>query len=227
MNDTYIIIGRDANTGQLLLSGVGKSGTYGNNVPQDISEQHCRLDFDKENIRLKNLDINNFTYVNGQAVESKTITRKDKIELGSNRFPLPWEVIDAIVPPVADIRPLQQVWDEYERQNVTLQVDERKFNALRSATGLITMVAIALSIATGGRSAWYMLLYALAILISIVFFVKAYRDSSKIPQKRQELSHQFQRDYVCPHCGRFLGNQPYHLLVQNDHCSYCRVNFIH
>ena len=227
MNDTYIIIGRDANTGQLLLNGVGKSGTYGNSVPQDISEQHCRLDFDKENIRLKNLDINNFTYVNGQAVESKAISRKDKIELGSSRFPLSWEAIDAIVPPVADIRPLQQVWDEYERQNVKLQVDERKFNALRSATGLITMVAIALSIATGGRSAWYMLLYALAILISIAFFIKAYRDSSKIPQKRQELSHQFQRDYVCPHCGRFLGNQPYHLLTQNDHCSYCRVNFIH
>lgn len=227
MNDTYIIIGRDANTGQLLLSGVGKSGTYGNNVPQDISEQHCRLDFNKENIRLKNLDINNYTYVNGLAVESKTITRKDKIELGSSRFLLPWEAIDAIVPPVADIRPLQQVWDEYEHQNVKLQVDERKFNALRSATGLITMAAIALSIATGGRSAWYMMLYTLAIIISLAFFVKAYRDSSKIPQKRQELSHHFQRDYVCPHCGRFLGNQPYQLLAQNDHCPYCRVNFIH
>ena len=227
MNDTYIIIGRDANTGQLLLSGGGKSGTYGNNVPQDISEQHCRMDFNKENIRLKNLDINNFTYVNGLAVESKTITRKDKIELGSCRFPLPWEAIDAIIPPEADIRPLQEVWNEYERQNVKLQVDERKFNALRSATGLITMVAIALSIATGGRSAWYMLLYALAIIISIVFFVKAYRDSSKTPQKRQELNHQFQHDYVCPHCGRIKKKQTYHVLTQNTQCPYCRVKFIH
>lgn len=78
MNDTYIIIGRGANTGQLLLSGVGKSGTYGNNVPQDISEQHCRLDFNKESIRLKNLDINNFTYVNGQAVESKLLPAKTR-----------------------------------------------------------------------------------------------------------------------------------------------------
>lgn len=227
MNDIYIIIGRDAKTGQILLNGGGKSGTYGNNVPQDISEQHCRLDFIQGCIRLKNLDINNFTYVNGQAVESKTITRKDKIELGDSRFPLTWEAIDAIVPPEADIRPLQEVWNEYERQNVKLQVDERKFNALRSATGLITMVAIALSIATGGRSAWYMLLYALAILISIVFFVKAYRDSSKTPQKRQELNHQFQHDYVCPHCGRFLGNQSYHILTQNTQCPYCRVKFIH
>lgn len=227
MNDTYIIIGRDAKTGQLLLSGVGKSGTYGNNVPQDISEQHCRLDFNQGIIHLKNLDINNDTYVNGQAVESKSITRKDTIALGASRFLLPWEAIDAIVPPEVDIRPLQQVWEEYEHQNVKLQVDERKFNALRSATGLITMVAIALSIATGGRSAWYMLLYALAIIISLVFLVKAYRDSSKIPQKRQELNHQFQRDYVCPHCGRFLGNQPYHIMAQNDHCPYCRVKFIH
>lgn len=227
MNDVYIIIGRDANTSQLLLNGVGKSGTYGHNVPQDISEQHLRLDFKDGTIRLKNLDINNDTYVNGQAVESKAITRNDQIALGNSRFPLSWEAIDAIVPPEADIRPLQEVWDEYERQNVKLQIDERRFNTLRSATGLITMVAIALSIATGGRSAWYIVLYAVAIVASVVFFIKAYRDSSKIPQKRQTLSHQFQHDYACPHCGRFLGNQPYHLLAQNSQCPYCRVKFIH
>lgn len=227
MNDTYIIIGRDANTGQLLLSGVGKSGTYDNNVPQDISEQHCRLDFNQGIIRLKNLDINNDTFVNGQAIESKTITRSDKIALGASRFPISWEAIDAIVPPEADIHLLQEVWNEYERQNVKLQIDERRFNTLRSATGLITMVAIALSIATGGRSIWYMALYALAIIASIIFFIKAYRDSSKIPQIRQELNHQFQRDYVCPHCGRFLGNQSYHILSQNTQCPYCRVKFIH
>ena len=227
MNETYIIIGRDSNTGRLLLSGAGKSGTYGNNVPQDICEQHCRLDFNEGSIRLKNLDINNYTYVNGQAVESKTITRKDRITLGTNLYPLPWEAIDAIVPPEAFILPLQEVWNEYEHQNVQLQIDERKFNALRSATGVITMVAIALSIATGGRSVWYMALYAVAVLVSIVFFVKAYRDSSKIPQKRQELIHQFQQDYVCPHCGRFLGNQSYEVLAQNSQCPYCRVKFIH
>ena len=206
MNDVYIIIGRDAQTGQILLSGVNKSGTYGNNVPQDICEQHCRLDL---------------------AVESKTITHKDRIALGTNRYPLPWDAIDAIVPPVVDIQPLQKIWNEYEGQNVKLQVDERKFNTLRSATGLITMIAIALSIATGGRSLWYMALYAVAILISIIFFVKAYKDSSKVPQKRQEMIRQFQDDYTCPHCGRFLGNQPYHLLAQNSQCPYCRVKFIH
>lgn len=227
MNDTYIIIGRDSNTGQLLLSGVGKTGTYGSNVPQGISAQHCRLDFNQGIIRLKNLDINNDTFVNGQAVESKAITRHDKIALGASRFPLPWEAIDAIVPPEADIRPLQEVWNEYECQNVKLQIDERKFNTLRSATGLITMVAIVLSIATGGKSVWYFVLYAVAIIVSVVFFIKAYRDSSKIPQKRQELSRQFLQDYACPHCGRFLGSQPYHLLVQNSQCPYCRVKFIH
>ena len=227
MNDKYIIVGRDANIGQIFLNGVGKSGTYGNNVPQDISEQHCRLDFSQGIIRLKNLDINNDTYVNDQAVESKTITRKDKIALGASRFPLSWEAINAIIPPEADIRPLEVVWNEYELQNVKLQIDERKFNTLRSTTGLITMVAIALSIATGGKSMWYIALYALAIIASVIFFIKAYRDSSKIPQKRQELSRQFMNDYVCPYCGRFLGNQPYHILAQNDQCPYCRVKFIH
>lgn len=224
-----IIIGRDPATGKLLLSSDGKAGTYGeaNSVPLSVLQQHCRLEFTDSGIRLKNLDINSFTYVNGQAVEMKTITRQDMIELGEDKFPLDWEAVDALIPPEADIRPLQEIWSEYDRQNIKLQIDERRFNTLRSATGLITMIAIALSIMTGGRSIWYIVLYVIAILASLLFTIKAYRDSSKVPQLRNELNRQFQHDYVCPKCGHFLGNQSYDILTQNHQCPYCRVKFIH
>ena len=149
---------------------------------------------------------------------------EDKIELGSDHYLIDWTLLKPFLP--IDIRPLKKVWDHYEAENLKIQIKERKFNALRSATGLITMLAIALSIAGGGRNKWYLALYAIAIIVSVAFFIKAYMDSSKLPQKRQELSKQFQRDYVCPHCGHFMGNQPYDILAQNGCCPYCKKHFI-
>ena len=225
----YIIIGRDTQTGTLQLVGGSRSGSYGDagSVPVSVSPQHCRLEYSKGSIRLRNLDINSFTYVNGVAVESKAVTRTDRIELGTDRYPLDWKAVDTIIPPEADIRPLKKVWDDYEQQNIRLQIQERRFNTIRSATGLITMLAIALSLVMGRQSKWYIVLYAVAIIASVLFFVKAYRDSSKLPQLRNNLSRQFQHDYTCPHCGHNLGSQPYDILAQNHSCPYCRVKFIH
>ena len=228
MTTTYIIIGRDPATKKLMITHNGKTDPYGDaNVPDCVLDKHCRIDFTNGIIRLKNLDINNYTYVNGQAVESKTISRSDKIGLGKEQYLLDWQIINSVIPPETDIRPLQEIWNEYEQQNIKLQIKERKFNAIRSTTGLITMLAIALSLFTGRQSHWYLVLYAIAIVASIVLFIKAYRDSTKVPQQRNDLSKQFQRDYVCPKCGHFLGNQPYDILVQNHQCPYCRVKFIH
>ena len=175
-------------------------------------------------MRLKNLDVNNYTYVNGQSIESKAISMDDRIELGADHYLLDWSLLKPHMP--IDIRPLKKVWEDYESENLKITIAQGKFNSLRSATGLITMVAIALSIASGGRNKWHLLLYGLAIIISVAFFIKAYRDSSKLPQKRQDLSKQFQRDYVCPHCGHFMGNQPYDILIQNGSCPYCKKQFI-
>lgn len=226
MTNIIITIGRDEATGSLLLTTDGVSTLYGQSgsVPPDIGKEHFQLAISDSLIRLRNLDINNYTYVNGQIVESKTINIGDKITLGTAHYHFDWDAITIIV---ADIRPLEQVWNMYEQKSLSLVIDERKFNTLRSITGVITMVAIALSLATGGRSKLYVVLYALAIIASIALFIKAYRDASKIPQRRQDMNRQFQHDYVCPHCKRFLGNQSYDLVAQNSHCPYCKTNFIH
>lgn len=222
-----IIIGRDPETSRLKLVAGSKGVLYGSMIPASIRPEHCKLIVENSTMRLKNLDINAYTYVNGLPIESKTVIKTDQIALGTDRYVFDWRALDEFIQPDADIRTLYPIWNEYENQNIALQIAERKFNTLRSATGMITMVAIALSIATGGRSLWYLLLYGLAIVISLVFFIKAYQDSSKMPQRRQQLNRQFQRDYVCPHCGHFLGNQSYDILTQNSHCPYCRAKFIH
>jgi hypothetical protein len=212
----------------MKLTAEGRSVLFGTQrLPESVLAEHLKLTIENDTIRLKNLNINAYTYVNGQAVESKTITKQHTIEIGKDHIPFDWRALDEFITPEADIRPLETVWNDFERKNISLQIAERKFNTLRSTTGLITMVAIALSIATGGKSHWYILLYGVAIVVSVIFFVKSYLDSSKVPQKRQEMNRAFQREYVCPHCGHFLGNQSYDILVQNDHCPYCKAKFIH
>ena len=223
-----ILIGRDENSGRMKLTAEGRSVLYGTDrLPDSVLAEHIKLTIDNDTIRLKNLNINAYTFVNGQAVENKTISKQHQIELGSDRIPFDWRALDEFIPAEVDIHPLQAIWNKFENENIALQIAERKFNTLRSTTGIITMAAIALSIATGGKSHWYFLLYGFAIVVSVVFFVKAYRDSSKMPQKRQELNRAFQRDYVCPHCGHFMGNQSYEILTQNSHCPYCKAKFIH
>lgn len=223
-----ILVGRDNKTGKMILTAQGRSVLYGTQrLPESVLPEHLKLTVEDNTIRLKNLNINAYTYVNGLAVESKTITKQHTIEIGRDHVPFDWRALDEFITPEVDIRPLEVVWNSYENQNISVQIAERKFNTLRSMTGLITMVAIALSIATGGKSHWYILLYGIAIVVSIGFFVKSYLDSSKVPQKRQEINRAFQCEYVCPHCGHFLGNQSYDILTQNDHCPYCKAKFIH
>lgn len=222
-----IILGRDPKTSNLKLTADNKSTLFNSKVPASVSSEHCAIDISEEGIRVRNLDINNYTYVNQRAVESLAISKEDVIELGPDRYQLPWQAIDHVVPPTADIRPLQKVWAKYDEHRLDQQIADRRFNSLRSATGLITMGAIALSMLTGRQSLWFIVLYVVAILISLAFTIKAYKDASAIPQKAQLLNRLFQKDYVCPHCKHFLGNQPYDLLAQNDHCPYCKIHFIH
>ena len=223
-----IIIGRDAETAQLRIEADGKVMRHGmaGCVPKSVSRQHCSIVMDAGgNMTVKNLKAENETFVNGRSVECKAVKEGDRIELGESRYPVDWKVIMSVMPIIADIRPLEKVWTKYQEQRLEQQIKERRFGTLRSATGLITMVAIALSMFTGRDSTIYLILYGAAILISLAFTIKAYRESANAPRRMQELSDRFQKDYVCPKCGHFLGMQSYDILKQNDGCPYCKAKY--
>ena len=102
-----IIIGRDFQNGKLSLTVDGKGEIQG--------QQHCKLTINNGQMRLKNLDVNNYTYVNGQSIESKSVTQNDTIELGSDHYPLDWNLLKPYLP--LDIRHLKKVWEDYEAEN--------------------------------------------------------------------------------------------------------------
>ena len=227
MSAKTIIIGRDQATRKLNILQDGKQTLYGpiNSVPMDVSRHHISLEpTDNGFWLIKNLNERNTTFVNGLPIERKTITESDVIELGTSRYLFTWESLRGFKDEIADIRPLKNVWEEYNNQRLALQIAERKFNVARSATGIITMLAIACSIILG-HSFIYMILYALAIGVSIIFTIRAYSNSSNIPYRQEEIKKSFQKKYICPHCSHFLGFQDYDLLIQNDSCPNCKVKF--
>lgn len=222
-----IIIGRDQQTRQLCINKDGNTKLFGQpgSVPMDVSRHHISLQpAGAGKWQIKNLNERNVTFVNGIAVESKTISESDKVELGNSHYLFQWSALSEPKVETIDIRPLKAIWKEYDEQKFDAQIAERKFNAARSATGIITMLAIACSIILG-HGPIYILLYAVAIGISVAFTYQAYIKSTEIPQQQRELTKHFQQRYVCPKCGHFMGFTDYDILIQNDACPYCKTKY--
>lgn len=220
-------IGRDAQTRQLLVTCEGKVKRIGQawSVPMDVSRQHLSLtSLSDGRWQIRNLNNQNVTFVNGMAVESKTITEGDKVELGQSHYLFPWNAVCEPKVETVDISPLRRVWEKYDKEQFELQVAERKFNAARSATGIITMLAIACSFILGHNTI-YIILYALAIGISLIFTIQAYNKAQDVPRQQREMKSRLQRNYVCPKCGHFMGFQDYDVIIQNDACPYCKTKY--
>lgn len=222
-----IIIGREPQTRQLCIIKDGNPKLFGQpgSVPMDVSRHHISLQpIGAGKWQIKNLNERNVTFVNGIAVENMTISESDKVELGNSHYLFQWGSLSEPKVETIDIRPLKKIWTEYDDQRLELQIAERKFNAARSATGIITMLAIACSFILG-HGPIYLLLYALAIIISLVFTYQAYQKSSEVPIQQKEMNKSFQRRYVCPKCGHFMGFQDYEILAQNEACPYCKKKY--
>lgn len=224
-----IIIGRDKDTKQLRISAGTQSKLFGTigSVPDYVSRQHVKIIVDDSgHFTLINMNPSNMTYVNGITVESKVVTEEDKVELGPTRYLLDWSMVNQFIPTLIDIRPLEAVWENYHRTKMKYQIAERRFNALRSATGVITMIAIVLGM-VGGRSVVYFILYGSAVAITLAFTIKAYIASSKVPQQNDELDKKFKKTYVCPNpkCHHFMGFNSYDVLSQNKACPYCKGQY--
>ena len=222
-----IIIGRDQQTRQLnIIKGdvIKKYGQKGS-VPMDVSRHHVSLQpTGNGKWIVKNLNERNVTFVNGLSIESKTISEADKIELGNSHYLLNWDALSEPKEETIDIRPLKKVWDDYKTKTAELNMAAQKFNIARSATGIITMLAIACGFVIG-HGPIYILFYGIAIALSLCFLYKAWTDVSKVQGRRDEYQEEFDSKWVCPKCGHPLNAKNYIVLSKLDGCQYCKTKF--
>lgn len=222
-----VIVGRDHQTNQLYRKVNDKVQLIKQEepVPTNVSKEHVSLTItDDGKMILKNLNVQNYTYVNMVGIESKVIKEGDRIELGTGHYVLNWNIIKSFIPKIADIRPLKNVWDDYQQDLENLQIKQTRFGVLRGATGLLTMVSIFVGrLSSDGGGMLSMVLYAIGGILAMAFIVLAWNGAAKAPQEKREITESFTKKYVCPCCGHFLDNRHYDILTQDTKCRYCQA----
>ncbi|MBR6248852.1 MAG: FHA domain-containing protein [Muribaculaceae bacterium] len=233
-----VIIGRKDGTNQLSLKVGNKVSIKGpqQSVNDGVSrENHCKLTVnDDGTFTIENLKPQNQTLVNGLPIASKRITPNDVVELGWKRYRLDWNLVFEVIPKMVNISHLRLVKQRYDEETQKLTVKQGRANALRSITSVLSMGAIALGIFgvanNNGSDDGFdirIVLYALAILLTVGFTIKSFIDASKLPQQRKDLQDWFTRNYTCPNCGKFMGNQDYdHGVSLMECCPACKAKFI-
>lgn len=224
-----VTIGRDQQSRRLTVVRDGKVQLVGQpgSVPMDVSRQHASFTLQKDDTwELRNLNARNVTFVNGMAVEKKIVSDRDKIELGSSHYFVSWEVIKGPKVETVDVRPLKRIWEEYNNANIEIRKRQKNNGLLASVPMLFTMLGGFISTKAQGTP-YQEYAYAFtvfAILIMVYGFYKRFTDNSI--DEQEELKQKFQKQYTCPKCGHFMGNEPYDVLIQNESCRYCRAKFI-
>ena len=222
-----IIIGRNQQTRQLNIIKDGKEKVFGQagSVPMDVSRHHISLQpAGAGKWQIKNLNERNVTFVNGIAVESKTISESDKIELGNSHYLFPWDALQEPKVETADIRPLRKVWEDYNQENIRIRKQQKNIGLLASIPMGFTMLGGLLAgIGPEEIRGVAYLFTAIALLIMLYGFYKRFNDNSI--EKQEELKKKLQRNYTCPKCGHFLGFQDYEVLAQGEVCPYCKTKY--
>lgn len=222
-----IIIGRDQQTRQLSIIKDGNLKLFGlpGSVSMDVSRQHISLQpAGTGKWQIKNLNERNVTFVNGIAVESKTISESDKVELGNSHYLFSWAALQEPKVKTVDIRPLRRVWEKYNQENIHIRKQQKNIGLLASIPMGFTMLG-GLIVGVGPeeiRGVAYFFT-AIALVIMLYGFYRRFNDNSI--EEQEELKKKLQRNYTCPKCGHFMGFQDYEVLAQSDACPYCKTKY--
>ena len=222
-----IIIGRDQNTRQLNINKDGQIKLYGQpgSVPMDVSRNHASLQpMGAGRWKIKNLNDRNVTFVNGMAVESKTITESDRIELGSSHYLFQWNALSDQKVETIDISHLERIWDWYETTQLEMKESERRIQNNQKLASMLSSCGI-LFVFVEGLGLLRFILMGLSILITLYLWYRGNNSDSSLNIRLNDLSKEFRKKYTCPKCGHFMGNIPYDVLIQNDGCTNCKRRF--
>ena len=222
-----IIVGRDQDTRQLSIVIDGRRKLYGlpNSVPMDVSRNHVSLQpLGNGKWQVKNLKEQNVTFVNGIAIESKTISENDKVELGNSHYLLSWDALSEPKVETVDIHALKRVWDEYNTANIKLKKRQKNIGLLASIPIGISMLGGLLSgIAPDYLKPYAYVFTVMAVIVMLYGFYRRFTDNSI--EEQEEIKKTFQRSYICPKCKHFMGFQDYEILAQGDACPYCKRKY--
>ena len=245
-----ILVGKEPGNGRLFVSvkinGQPKTAAIGemNSVPNSVSRckpaentAHCKIEVDSiGNLTVTNLKPQNVTYVNGTEIVSKKVKSNGTIELGKDKYSInvgtivetAKKIVDSVLPPPpaeCSIRHLEKVWKKYHGGNIEMAKEQQHMAAKQSLTPILT-VGSGVAVSVFAFISPFAMVIGIPISAYGVFLMyknyKARKNDTTIDDKEM-LSADFERNYVCPKCGHFLGYRSFFLVSQDKKCIYCNA----
>lgn len=240
-----IIIGREEGARRLHCIADGREFNIGaaGSVPTSVSRKHCRIVVLGEKMSIENLREQNITYVDGNQVFSKGISSTSKVQLGSEKFNVPLLQILQLAtgkpiasvnssekkpePPTFTLKPLQTIWDEYDKRKLAIQDDAAKKGNQQRVQGIVSMFGMALGLLPI-PIVFRAICVVTALIMSIYFFMKG-KNSDTVQRQIHDLDEEFATKYKCPNpaCGKPFGSVPYRSIEFNKQCSACGCKYTH
>ncbi len=232
-----IIIGREEGARRLHCIAGGREFNLGvaGSVPISVSRKHCKLIINGERLSIENLSDLNVTFVDGNQVFSKVITANSQVQLGKEKYNLPLkEIIGLVAPkkttkpskqekevPVFSLAPLEEVWNEYNRKKLELQLENEK-EAKKQKRKIGMRIAVSGLMSLCGEP----VLGALAGGVMGASMMASSNNESKAVQLRK-LDEELDKVYKCPNpeCGCPFGPIPYNRLKFKRKCPNCGCKY--
>lgn len=128
-----------------------------------------------------------------------------------------------------DFAALRQVYDRYEQDKIAIRKEAASARVKRMLPPLgISFVSLMAGLFIGGEMAFILRPLFGVISLGLVGFTtySYYKVQTGQPERLAQLEKQFKIDYVCPHCGVFLGDLPFENLRNQGHCRKCKVEWV-
>lgn len=250
-----ILIGKDPAQRCLCIAveinGQKRFGAIGNpgSVPGSVSRirpaegiAHAAITVDPQgNLTLTNLKPQNLTYVNDSEIISKRITETSRVALGFEKYPLDIERVLSVAKklagpepepekPTCDISPLRDVWNRFHESGLDLKRRQKRLGLLASASLIFSLGSGALSVLShdsdGPMNKIAPTLTVIGFIVCALSFYLRSKDNSI--EEGEAALDEFQENYVCPNCGKFLGNYKYSIMKKqyDMRCPHCKCQFV-
>ena len=237
------LLGKEEGAHRLEVKVGQKSFAVGSpeSVPKSVSRSHCLLTVDfsddakrtVKSIVVKNVKIQNTTYVDGLEIEQKAIKEKSLVQLGFERYKLDVPMIVAkmrqLLPEIKveySILPLKNVWEEYDRTKLAITTSSVKSANRQRLQGILSMFGMLVGFIPGVPTTFRIIIIGAALVMAVYFFVKG-SVGDPVHKRLHDLDEDFRKRYVCPNpeCRHYLGQTPYDVLRQNKSCVYCKCKY--
>lgn len=240
-----VFIGRDPNTSRLGVFKSPTSLTLLDEIADNCvsrykpKEQtaHCRLEFYTDGqLKLINLNPQNVTYVNGQPIEKAWIDDDSIIELGYNRYCLPFKQLLKKIKwsKPYSINHLQGIYQDYQDELTELQLKLQKESNKQRLQGIFTQL---------GMLVWFLpeslvgsmalpikiICTVITLAIGIYFYVRSMNPQNTFVMRKKDVDTKLKDRYRCPNpeCDRpFPVTLSYESLEMQRKCPFCGCKYV-